>query len=95
MGLDLPWQLDRGFETWELRNRSARFVVAEALRWVDEDPDPPFFLFLNLRDFHHPVNPSTQFALQRHRDAPEPATEGAPPTFTPEQLEMLEALGYR
>jgi arylsulfatase A-like enzyme len=50
---------DTGFARWVARTKHAgnvddAFTVAEAIRWIDEGGDRPFFLALNLQNSHLP-----------------------------------------
>ena len=51
-------QLDQGFESYAVERGTAAELVDRATRWLDhqsrEQPDTPFFLFLNFMDTHRP-----------------------------------------
>jgi len=73
--LDSRWGIGRGFDTYfdefELEEgkranlgsvqRDGAETVAEALRWLDERPQGPFFLWLHLFDAHDPYQPPEPF----------------------------------
>jgi arylsulfatase A-like enzyme len=54
--LDPRYNLQQGFETWELRKGWAPDVNAGALEFVARESDKPFFLFLNYFDTHRVYN---------------------------------------
>jgi arylsulfatase A-like enzyme/Tfp pilus assembly protein PilF len=73
--LDSRWGIGRGFETYfdefeteegQRANmgsvqRDGAETVAEAVRWLDERPAGPFFLWLHLFDAHDPYRPPEPF----------------------------------
>lgn len=50
------FNLDQGFETYHARFEPGLDLIDRALRWLDESPRRPFFLFCNLMDAHSPYN---------------------------------------
>lgn len=73
--LDGRWGIGRGFDTYfddfELEasgpanlgavQRDGRETIAEAVRWLDDNPGDPFFLWLHLFDPHDPYTPPEPF----------------------------------
>jgi arylsulfatase A-like enzyme/predicted Zn-dependent protease len=73
--LDSKWGLDQGFDSYFDRfdtdrrqgfsvadvQRRAGEVIDEAVRWLGEKRDGPFFLFLHLYDPHTPYDPPPPF----------------------------------
>jgi len=73
--LDSRWGIGRGFDTYfdefepeegERANlgsvqRDGAETVAEAVRWLDDRPEGPFFLWLHLFDAHDPYEPPEPF----------------------------------
>lgn len=54
------YNAQQGFDTWEVRLRTADEVNDEALAWLDQrDKGRPFLLFLNYMDAHNPYNTRT------------------------------------
>ncbi len=76
--LDSRWGIGRGFDTYfdefDLKeNESANLAavqrdgaetIAEAIRWLDTDPERPLFLWLHLFDPHDPYEPPEPFRSQ-------------------------------
>lgn len=76
--LDSRWGIGRGFDTYfdefdleegERANlgsvqRDGRETVDAAVRWLDERPRGPFFLWLHLFDAHDPYEPPEPFRTQ-------------------------------
>ncbi|MFQ5743417.1 MAG: sulfatase [Acidobacteriota bacterium] len=60
--------IDRGFETYDytpkprVKIRTADATVDRALRWLDENPEGPFFLVLHIFDPHMPYAAPAPFA---------------------------------
>lgn len=56
--LGVKFQLNQGFDVYEVEKTSAAEINVRALAWLDEQrrlaPDAPFFLFLNYLDTHRP-----------------------------------------
>jgi arylsulfatase A-like enzyme len=53
------FQLDQGFETYEVTRRYAEKITQLALAWLEEHTEGGFFLFLNYIDVHRPYNTHT------------------------------------
>ncbi|MCZ6465175.1 MAG: sulfatase-like hydrolase/transferase, partial [Proteobacteria bacterium] len=52
-------ETDTGFAAWVANTQHAgsvddRFTVGEAIKWIGEDPEHPFFLYMNLQNSHFP-----------------------------------------
>jgi arylsulfatase A-like enzyme len=64
-------------------------ISASALRWLQQDQDKPFFVFINYLDAHHPFVPPQPY-LSRFKDAENPARVSDypidDPRLTPERL---------
>ncbi len=72
--LDSVFGLSRGFDAYDDRlgaasgpdpeheERRGDFTCSAALRWLDEAPDKPFFLWVHLFDPHHPYEPPAEYA---------------------------------
>ena len=54
--LKKTYQLDQGFDTWEVHRVRAPEVNRRVFAWLDGKPDRPFFLFVNYMDLHRPYN---------------------------------------
>jgi len=52
--LDLSYA--RGFDSYDNRRGKVENVNARALKWLQENKEQPFFLFLNYMDTHRPYN---------------------------------------
>lgn len=50
------FQLDQGFENWNVGYAQAPQITSMALRWAEEHRQAPFFLFLNYMDTHRVYN---------------------------------------
>jgi len=66
--LSRRFKLDRGFEHYDARRgrapcwyRSGSEITDEALRWLKNADDRPFFLFVNYMDAHLPYNPPPEY----------------------------------
>jgi choline-sulfatase len=73
--LDARWGIARGFDTYfddfdvasqrqinlASVQRDGQETVAEAIRWLDQRPSGPFFLWLHLFDPHEPYTPPEPF----------------------------------
>jgi len=57
------YQLDQGFEEWNVGNAYAPLVTSMALRWAEAHRSEPFFLFLNYMDTHRVYNTSPRPGL--------------------------------
>lgn len=71
----------QGFDTYELLPRSrqaSRFVTERAARWLDENPDRPFFLYLHTVDPHSPYRPEPEFRARFAPAVPNDGTGGHP-----------------
>jgi arylsulfatase A-like enzyme/lipopolysaccharide biosynthesis regulator YciM len=80
--LDSRWGIARGFETYFDRfdlgekpeanlgavQRDGRETLDETIRWLDEIPEKPFFLWLHLFDPHDPYTPSEPFKSRYPRN---------------------------
>ena len=54
------YNIDQGFDRWDVGLRRVDEVNADALQWLDtRNPDQPFLLFLNYMDAHSPYNTDT------------------------------------
>ena len=76
--LDSRWGIGRGFDTYfdefDLKeNESANLgsvqrdgaeTIAEAIRWLDSNPEQPLFLWLHLYDAHDPYEPIEPYRSQ-------------------------------
>jgi arylsulfatase A-like enzyme/Tfp pilus assembly protein PilF len=72
--LDSRWGLDRGFDRYgdaleparaaEAPERRGDRVVAEALAWLDEDTQRPFFAWVHLNDPHRPYDAAEPYRSQ-------------------------------
>jgi len=54
--LSRRFQLDQGFDEYELEAEPGERITARALDWLQGRPEGPFFLFLNYMDVHSPYN---------------------------------------
>jgi arylsulfatase A-like enzyme len=63
--LSPEYGLDRGFESYEgtpgWKQRPADEVTREALRWIDEHRDQPFFIFVHYFEPHVPYSPPVPY----------------------------------
>lgn len=50
------WQLNQGFETYDVHRAYAPDINERAFRWLDAVHERPFFLFINYIDAHRPYN---------------------------------------
>ncbi len=59
--MDRIFGLDQGFDSY-IQPGEERFMgtVRRAIGWLDENPAPPFFLFLHSYEVHHPYEPSPE-----------------------------------
>ena len=73
----------RGFEIYEKREGPLAPVVPEALAWVDQVGDSPFFLFMHTYEVHHPYEPSAESLRRFETDYAGPL----PPTISIELLD--------
>ncbi len=53
---DPVFQLDQGFDDWQLARSYASRLNLRVARWLDEVGDDPFFLFVNYTDTHYVYN---------------------------------------
>ena len=65
------YQLDQGFESWNVAYARADQVTSAGLSWVEKHREEPFFLFLNYMDTHQVYNTSERPGLLE-----EPAAHG-------------------
>lgn len=54
--LDVSWQLDQGFQTYQVINEPAVVLNERIFAWLDTLSTDRFFLFVNYMDAHHPYN---------------------------------------
>lgn len=54
--MDPHYGVAQGFDHYDQKRTKWQGVNRRALRWIDEQGDKPFFLFLNYMDTHGPVN---------------------------------------
>lgn len=59
--MDQVFGLDQGFDHYD-RPGPQRFLhtARRGVKWLDETPDRPFFLFLHSYEVHHPYEPSAE-----------------------------------
>ncbi len=55
--IDPAFGLDQGFELYDPKGGYFYNVVRRGERWVEENSDAPFFLFLHTYEVHHPYRP--------------------------------------
>ncbi len=54
--MDPHYGVAQGFDLYDQKRTKWQGVNKRALRWIDEQGEQPFFLFLNYMDTHRPVN---------------------------------------
>src|SRR5262249_31839022 len=64
--MSAQWRFHRGFRLWrEYPNLTdagdCKHLTDHALRWLEQKPAEPFFLFLHYYDPHHPYDPPANF----------------------------------
>lgn len=71
--LDPLLNLEQGFETWEVKHVPSPKVNRHVFRWLEQNREQRFFLFVNYMDAHRPYNVAPAAGERRYPKAQYPA----------------------
>ncbi len=71
--LDPVLNLDQGFETWQVKYVVSPKINRRVFRWLEQNRDQRFFLFVNYMDAHRPYNVTPAAGELRYPKAQYPA----------------------
>lgn len=91
------FNLQQGFDVYEVNRVPAAELTPPALRWLDGQKSKPFFLFMNIMDAHYPINTTprpgvVEGPVSQDPDLTKRAIEATMPQQAPPAPAILEAL---